>query len=511
MTTTSGNEEKLSSNNNNSNNDDAIGTSAYNDNITYTYYNISLIVLVIYLIIAALKTDCPSIAFLNCLTLLLLDYIYAGLSRGRDNKWSPGFKFAILISGRLIIMSSGVLLWVINYGIVYMIYSGPLIIEIINKVFPIKSNIDINITNQKNSSRFSMKTLSSYNVAANEFFCYCLLTFSFICLLLVTSLDKMTQRTIAMTSIEFAGAKWSAYKFGIAAILLNIIFGLLIATIRAIYLNDCNLLKGWSRETYFLQRIINFPRMLTIFLEIFLIFLGLLIFAITNSFIILAISIFVPLIVLCFIYAYRTWIKNQYQLVIWPPIDLINEQNKSNLLFQNQVDMNTELSNIYNRINDVFGSNDDDESKNMNNINNGGDDNVSLISDENNYDTNNKELGIYTGNDKPESSDMYVDPIGKPIIKMEEESYTIYDQSLPDRAKRHLLDKEHVLKGFRIPKLEATGHKVDNLIPMPTLPLKSVLRQKRYEMKIAVRGSKVDQEVVNIAVGIGKKYVNLIV
>ena len=69
-----------------------------------------------------------------------------------------------------------------------------------------------------------------------------------------------------------------------------------------------------------------------------------------------------------------------------------------------------------------------------------------------------------------------------------DEGYTSYDDILPKKAKKHVASAEHVLRGFRIPKLEATGFKLGAPVVMPALPQKSVLRRKRMEMKVPVKG-----------------------
>ena len=69
-----------------------------------------------------------------------------------------------------------------------------------------------------------------------------------------------------------------------------------------------------------------------------------------------------------------------------------------------------------------------------------------------------------------------------------DEGYTSYDEILPKKAKKHVASAEHVLRGFRIPKLEATGFKLGAPVVMPALPQKSVLRRKRMEMKVPVKG-----------------------
>jgi hypothetical protein len=60
-------------------------------------YYTSLFILFLYLMIAVASTAYPSVAFLNCLTLILFDYMHVALDQGNTN-WSPGKHSAILYS-----------------------------------------------------------------------------------------------------------------------------------------------------------------------------------------------------------------------------------------------------------------------------------------------------------------------------------------------------------------------------------------------------------------------------
>ena len=141
-----------------------------------TLYNASLLVLVIYIIVAAVRTAFPSLAFLNCCALVLLDIVHSGLSRG-SNDWSPGFKIMLLIAGRLIIMSSGPALWVVNYSVAYIVYALPLLQALINKYLPHLSKRQAGEMIFANEDHLN-KTFP--DVAGSEYFCFGLLTLAFI-------------------------------------------------------------------------------------------------------------------------------------------------------------------------------------------------------------------------------------------------------------------------------------------------------------------------------------------
>ena len=231
-----------------------------------TLYNASLFVLIIYIIVAAVRTSFPSLAFLNCCALVLLDTVHSGLSRG-SNEWSPGFKILLLISGRLIIMSSGPALWVVNYSVAYMVYALPLLQALINRYLPHLSTRQAGEMIFANEDHLN-KTFP--DVAGSEYFCFGLLTLAFISILLVTGLDQQTARLnmLPKDPVPFAGTNWPALTFGVFAILLVVVGGLLMATVRAFHLEFHGLLKGWSRDSFLIKRIINIPRILALAAEV---------------------------------------------------------------------------------------------------------------------------------------------------------------------------------------------------------------------------------------------------
>jgi hypothetical protein len=65
-------------------------------------YIISIMILILYMIIAAISSDQDMMALLNILTLLLLDFINASFM-GANNTWSPGSKIILFSLGRLVI------------------------------------------------------------------------------------------------------------------------------------------------------------------------------------------------------------------------------------------------------------------------------------------------------------------------------------------------------------------------------------------------------------------------
>lgn len=281
-------------------------------------YFTSLGILAVYMIIALARTKYPSLAFVHILTLMLLDLIHRTVAAG-DMNWSPGFKITLLVIGRLLITGSSPQLWLLNYSLTYLIYAVALMNEIINTFLPMLS------LRQASEVAFaggneSDKPPPSNDIAGTASFTLGILSFAFIVLLLVSAFGGVKEQ-LPVPPVPVWNAQWNVYVFGLLAILVVINGGLMMATVRAFYLERHNLLRGWARESYMLKRWVKVPMILAIFSEIAVLSSGILIYGATRSSAILILCIFLPIIFATLGSAYREWIKNDYELIIWPPKD----------------------------------------------------------------------------------------------------------------------------------------------------------------------------------------------
>ena len=277
-------------------------------------YKASLLILFIYLMIALARTSHPSIAFLNCLTLMLFDTINTAISHG-DINWSPGYKIFMLLVGRVIIMSSG-RTWLINYSVAYAVYSISFVQEMINTVLPRLSK------RQASEVAFGGHIGAqspSNDLAGSAYFCFGLLTFAFIAILVVTAKKNDIKNKLPTPMVDVWFSSWPVYAFGLIAICAIVITGLASATIRAFYLQKHNLLRGWARDGYMLRKNVDAPKVLAIGCEVAIISSGLLIYSATDSSAVLILAIYVPIIAGLLGYAYNIWVNNDYDLVVWPP------------------------------------------------------------------------------------------------------------------------------------------------------------------------------------------------
>jgi len=289
-------------------------------------YDASLLILFVYLIIALARTDYPSLAFLNCLAVLTFDVIHTSLANG-DNKWSAGYKIMLLILGRMLIMGSTPSLWMVNYSGAYLLYAVALMQEMINNSLPMLSKREAGEIAFAGKDDFGVN--KSKDIAGTAFFCFGWLTFVFICLLLVSAYGRVSSM-LPVPRVEVAKTLWPVYAFGVISILLVITGGLLSATIRAFYLSKHGLLRGWAREAYMFRAYINTPVILAVFAEIAIVFSGVLIYAMTKSAAVLIVCVFVPVIVLTLGHAYREWVRNDFELVKWPPADAADSLKNDN-------------------------------------------------------------------------------------------------------------------------------------------------------------------------------------
>lgn len=276
---------------------------------------ISLVILFIYLMIAIARTEHPSLAFLHCLALFMLDSIHASISHG-DVQWTTGYHIFLLVAGRLLITASAPNLWILNYSVAYMVYAAALIREIINSFLPA-------LTREQAgeiafAGKFQNDSLNP-DIAGSPLFCLGVLTFSFVTILLIAAFARPDALPIVLIGVW--GAQWSSYIFGMAAFLFVVVGGLVTATIRAFYLQKHNLLQGFARDSYTFTPELRLPLLLAIFTEISIICSGILLYGATGTNVLLTIAIFLPPIVVCLGHAGKTWVDNDYDLIVWPPKD----------------------------------------------------------------------------------------------------------------------------------------------------------------------------------------------
>ena len=235
-----------------------------------------------------------------------------------------GYKILILVIGRLLIMSCSGGTWLLNYSLAYLIYSVAYIDEIINISLPMLTKTQAGEIAFTGQEIFAAKY---YDMATSPYYCFFFLTFCFISIVLVSIFGD--KNALPVSTVDVFGAKWSVSVFGIISVMAIITGGLIMATIRAFYLKKNGLLRGYARNAFFMRNSIDVPNVLAILSEVLIIFSCVIISAFTDAKAILVMGIFIPPIVGCLSYAYGVWVKNDYELVLWPPKEDVVEDSSA--------------------------------------------------------------------------------------------------------------------------------------------------------------------------------------
>lgn len=280
---------------------------------------LSLAILFIYFIIGVVRTDYPSLVFLHCCSLVLFDSIHSAISHG-DVKWSPGFHIFLLVAGRFLITAAVPNYWIMNYSLAYMVYAIALMQELVKKFLPTLSK------REAGEQAFSGKTEpdeKNPDIAGSPLFCLGCLTFCFVSTLLVVAFAQPD--ALPITDIDVFNDMWPTYIFGMVAFLTIVVGGLVSCTYRAYYLQSYGLLRGFARDSFIFDPKYRLPLLLAIFSEISIICSGVLLFGATGNSSIMVAAIFLPPIGGCLGHAYNTWITNDFDLVVWPPVEKKNK------------------------------------------------------------------------------------------------------------------------------------------------------------------------------------------
>ena len=282
-----------------------------------SYYLTSVFVRFVYLLTALSNTKMGGVAFQNCCCLFVFDYIHDRLEYG-GNDWSPYVKVVLMIVGRVTIMSSSGDRWLLTYSLAYVAYSFALSTAIMEDMFPMPT------LREMEECAFSGRDFKTRpaqrDISGTPGYCFIILTFLYSVLNLSAALSGLTWRV----HVEIFGSSWQLYVIGVISVAAVFTIAIVQATLRCRELERRKSLEPWMKEIFFLSPRINLPIILGGLSASVLIFLGAVIYATTNSAIILVFAIYVPPITVCLGYSYKVWVENDYDLVVWPrPEDVV--------------------------------------------------------------------------------------------------------------------------------------------------------------------------------------------
>lgn len=261
--------------------------------LVHSPYAWSLVVLLVYLIIAAGETEYGSLAFLNCLAFLLLDTIHEAISRGRV-QWSPGYAILLLVLGRLCITICGPAYWLFGYSAAFLVYGIALTRDVFALFMPLISEreaAEIAFSNKVGESNLNA------DISGTPEFCLGLLTFCFLAVL--GAFMYSSNSSLPDGYISFWDSSWRMNVIGIVAFVLYVVAALGMLTRRAFYLSNNGLLKGWAREAYIWDKRISFPTFIAAVAELAILAGGLVLYGATGAASICVFAIFFPPIIGC--------------------------------------------------------------------------------------------------------------------------------------------------------------------------------------------------------------------
>jgi hypothetical protein len=157
----------------------------------------------------------------------------------------------------------------------------------------------------------------NYDISGTPEFCLTVLSFCFATLLTVYSLDMSGE--LPRGYVRIGGMDWHLSVFGVVAFIVFTVASLGMATIRAFSLSAHNLLKGWANDAFLWHRKVRLPVVLAGAMEVAVLASGILLCACTRSVDVLVFAIFGPPILACFVHCWTVWVRNDYELVVWPP------------------------------------------------------------------------------------------------------------------------------------------------------------------------------------------------
>lgn len=278
------------------------------------YYMYAMGILVVYCIVAGVRSSYPIQAIGIAITVLLVDVCIFLLSRGFLS-WSAGYIVFLMSSVRVCLAATCGEYWILGHAFLYMVFGTALCIEIIGKNLPRMNKQEAGGVTFFGHDHMQWR---HFDMSTTPEFVLGFLSFFYVFLLLAVAFGTDANDTIR---VPIAGQEWPLWIFGVLAFIVVLFIGLSLATSRAFFLQKEQLLSEYAMKVYLFVHAVRLPFMLAVASEVLVICSGLFVYASTRSTFILVTSIFGPLILMLSLAVYAQWRKNDYRLVIWPPED----------------------------------------------------------------------------------------------------------------------------------------------------------------------------------------------
>ncbi|TYZ68723.1 hypothetical protein PybrP1_001158, partial [[Pythium] brassicae (nom. inval.)] len=278
------------------------------------YYGFAVGILVVYCLVAGVRSAYPAQAVGIAVTVLLVDVCAYMLSRG-SLSWSAGYIVFLLSSARVCLAATAGEYWILGHAFLYMVFGTALCVEIIGKNLPRMNKQEAGGVTFFGHDHMQWR---HFDVSTTPEFVLGFLSFFYVFLLLAVAFGTDAK---AATRVSVLGQRWPLWIFGVLAFIVVLFVGLSLATSRAFFLQKEQLLSEYATQVYLCVNAFKLPFMLATASEVLVICSGMFVFASTGSSFILVTSVFGPLALMLSLAVYAQWRKNDYRLVIWPPED----------------------------------------------------------------------------------------------------------------------------------------------------------------------------------------------
>ncbi|CAM9325405.1 unnamed protein product, partial [Ectocarpus sp. 12 AP-2014] len=276
-------------------------------------YALSVLFMLAYLTVSAARTSHAHLSLLNIITLVLLDSCHYSIHRG-STYWSPGYGVMLMATARVSIIAFMSNLWIVGYSIAFVIYGGALIRAVVTHRLP--------RLNQEEAGAVVFlghdpKGIKCDDIAANPELVLAYTSLYFVLVLVVLAYAEPSG--LPTSSITVWGQEWPAYIFTLTGVLVVVSSGLFVACLRSLSLGKQGLLPAKLGAAYMWHPAVRLPTILATATGLSVLCTGLLVWAATGSSATFKVSLCLPAMVLLGRSTYSRWVKNDYELVRWPP------------------------------------------------------------------------------------------------------------------------------------------------------------------------------------------------
>ena len=228
--------------------------------------------------------------------------------------------------GRIFVSSAAGQYWLMGYSMGFLVYGIALVKEVVNARLPYMSKGQAGAVvffGHDPKAAMLGPGRDANDLAGMPEFALGAFSFLFLLIILISAFTK--PKSLPLPHIGVLAGEWPIYVFGVLAFLLVLVLGLAEATVRAFYLARQNLLRGAAKSTYLVNPVsVRVPAILAGLTYTTLACAGLFTWAATGASAVFTLCLFAPPIALLAGQAKAVWMRNDCNLVRWPPHEAVS-------------------------------------------------------------------------------------------------------------------------------------------------------------------------------------------